>query len=277
VEDHPPILRNSPLQIVAVELRFPETVLLPEDLKEVRRALAQEYPKSDTERGVGIELSPEGAVRQQSATQRQVYRTVDGSHQVGLTTISLVLEARGPQYEGFRGLLDRWMLALDAVAPVAEITLQSRLGLRYVNQLPVEDASVGLSALDGRINPVLLAPIGDENFPLHVVTSIQELRLRGDHGSAALRHGLQVVPPQVVSAGASAPGQFAPGQGILQGEQPSAGVYILDIDYYDEQPTPFEREGHVEQLKRFNEGIWEIFRWSLTDTGYEAMQPEDRE
>jgi uncharacterized protein (TIGR04255 family) len=257
MEGHPPVLKNSPLQLAAIELRFPEAVFLPEDLKAIRRALAEVYPVPGTEHGIGIELTPEGTVRQQQTTQRQVYRTIDSSHLVALTGATLGLEARGPQYEGFRHLLDRWLVALEAVVPVAEITTQLRLGLRYVNQLRVEDAEVGLDAVAGRINPVLLSPSSAEGFEFRIATSFQELRLlQGEDGKATLRHGLQVAPA---------------------GDAGLAGAYILDLDYYDDRVLSFDRDQHVEQLRAFNHGIWELFRWSLTSDEYESMEPEDRE
>lgn len=248
-------MRNSPLQIVAVELRFPEAVLLPEDLKAIRRGLAEPYPASGTEHGIGLELTLEGAVRQQEKTQRQVYRTADGAHQVGLTSTALVLEGRGSRYEGFEHFLDRWLTALDVVVPVAEVGVQQRLGLRYVNQLPVDDVASGVAALEGRINPALLSPMGADGFGFRVATSFEELRLQSEHGKATLRHGLQV------------------GQ---EGTIPP-GIYLLDIDFYDDQFESFDRARHLERLKLFNRQVWEIFRWSLADPEYERMQPEERQ
>jgi uncharacterized protein (TIGR04255 family) len=255
MEGRPPILRNSPLQSVAVELRFPEAILLPEDLKTARRGLAEDYPASGTEHGIGIELSVQG-MRQQQTTQRQVYGSRDGSHQVGLTPTALVLEARaGAQYEGFEYFLDRWLKTLDVVAPVAEINNQLRLGMRYTNQLPVEDAGPGLVALVDRVNPELLSPLGAVGFDFAIATSFEELRLQNEHGKATLRHGLQVAP---------------------EGE-PRPGVYVIDIDFYDDELADFDRDHHVEQLKLFNAQVWGLFRWSLTDAEYERMQPEDRD
>lgn len=254
VNETPPILRRSPLQIVAVELRYPETVLVPEDLKQLRRGLSEHYPSSGTEHALNIELTPEG-LRQQQGSQRYVYRTVDGSHQVGLTPNTLVLEGRGAGYEGFKHFLERWLIALDIVVPVVEITNQLRLGMRYINQLKVDDVEPGLSALEERVNPTLLAPLGANGFGFEVATSFQELRLHNEHGKATLRHGLQVAPE-----GATPP-----------------GIYLLDIDFYDDAIKPFERGLHFEQLKMFNLQIWDIFRWSLTDTEFERMEPEDRE
>jgi uncharacterized protein (TIGR04255 family) len=240
---------------VALELRFPEAILLPEDLKAIRRGLAEQYPASGSEQGIAIELSVQG-MRQQPTTQRQVYGSHDGSHQVGLTPTALVLEARGgAQYEGFEHFLDRWLAALDVVKPVAEIDSQLRLGLRYVNQLPIEDASSGVAAMAERVNPALLAPFGADGFDFAVATSFEELRLQNEHGKATLRHGLQIV-----------------GEG-----SPPPGVYVLDIDFYDDELSAFDRDRHLEQLKLFNSQIWQVFRWSVVDAEYERMQPEERD
>jgi uncharacterized protein (TIGR04255 family) len=254
VESHPPILRKSPLQIVAAELRFPQAFYAPEDLKEIRKALAKHYPQSSTEHGIGLELSGEG-VRQQQTMERYVYRTADNAHQLGLTSTSLVLEGRGGgQYEGFESFLGRWMNAVEVVAKIADVSIQIRLGLRYINQFPVKDVSSGLAALENRINPVLLSPLESDDLGFTVVTSAQELRLANEHGKATLRHGLQAA-----QEGGS-----------------SEGGYLVDIDFYDDEITEFELEKHKEQLKLFNSQVWHIFRWSITDAEYERLEPEER-
>jgi uncharacterized protein (TIGR04255 family) len=260
VEGRPPILRNSPLQIVVMELRFPAAIYLQEDLKAVRKALKGEYPDAGTDHAVSINVSPEGAMVQQEKTQRHVYRTFDGSHQIGLTETSLVLEARGSDYEGFEHFLDRWLQAVQVVVQAADVTLQSRLGLRYANQLRVDDAGDGIKALGQRVHPALLSPFGADGFEFEIQTSLHEMRLRNDSVTATLRHGLQVplqVPSMIPMAG--------------------QGIYVIDIDAYDDQPKPFGLEAHKESLKLLNAQVWGLFRWSISDQEFETMQPEDRE
>jgi uncharacterized protein (TIGR04255 family) len=255
MDERPPILQNAPLRIVAVELRFPDTVLLPEDLKKIRKELAKDYPASDTEQGFGIELSVQG-MRQQGTVQRYVYRSRDGSHQVALTSTSVVLEARAG-YEGFHHFLARWLDVLAAVEPALELDTQIRLGLRYVNQLVIEDASRGLEAAVGRVNPSLLSPFGTDGFDHSVTSSLQELRLANERGKATLRHGLQIAQDE-------------------NGGAP-AGVYVLDIDFYDDELSDYDNHRHRESLKMFNSEIWRLFRWSITDDEYERMDPQERD
>ena len=251
----PPILKNSPLQTVVLELRFPEVELLPEDRKALRRNLAKSYPVPTTQQGVSIQLNIQGAIQQrQGAGRRYTYRSREGSHQVAVSSTALVLEARGRTYEGFESLLNRWLDVLDVVAPIVDLDTQLRLGMRYVNQIPVEDASEGLDALVDRIQTALLSPLGTEGFEFSIARSFQELRMTGAQGKATLRHGLQVPP---------------------LGEQ-RAGIYMLDVDFYDDDLMEFDRDRHVDQLKRFNLEVWKVFRWSITDSEYERMQPEER-
>ena len=238
-----------------MELRFPAAIYLQEDLKLVRQALKASYPDAGTEHAVSINVNPEGAMVQQEKTQRHVYRTFDGSHQIGLTETSLVLEARGSDYEGFEHFLDRWLLAIEVVVRAAEVTSQSRLGLRYANQLRVDDASDGMAALRERVHPALLSPLDAEGFGFDIQTALHEMRLRNDAVTATLRHGLQI-PPNAPTAG--------------------QGVYVIDIDAYDDQPKAFELEAHKESLKLLNAQVWDLFRWSITDSEFEDMKPEDR-
>ena len=257
IERRPPILRKSPLVSVAAELRFPEAVLLPQDLKTIRKQLGKEYPISDTEHGLGFEFSVQG-LRQQQTLQRHVYRTRDGRCVIGLTSTTLVLEVLGgPDYHGFESFLDQWLTALNVVVGVAEVDTQVRLGLRYINQVGVDDVSVGLDAVADRINPALLSPYRADGFEFAIATSFEELRLAQGDRRATLRHGFQAVPD---------PSTRAPGE----------GVYTLDIDVYDDEVKDFDRDGHVEELTDFNFKAWTIFRWSLTDAEYQRMEPEER-
>jgi len=232
----------------------------PEDLKAIRSGLIKDYPVSDAQQGVGIEISAEGGVRQQSVIQRHVFATLDESHQVGLSTGSIVLEAKSG-YEGFEAFLGRWLKIVETVSPVIELNVQMRLGLRYVNQLVVENAAAGLASVVGRINPALVTPFGSDDFPYNITTSFQEVRLSEDDGHGTLRHGLQVAP-QVMASGF--PGDPASPRGF----------YTLDIDFFDDVPKDFGFDAHKDQLAAFNRRIWKLFRWAITDAEYEAMAPE---
>lgn len=254
MSEQPPILRKAPLRVVAIELRFPDTVLLPEDLKKIRKALAADYPASDNEQGFGVEISLQAGVKQHAGFTRHTYKSRDGSHQVGLTSTALVLEARA-NYEGFKHFLERWQTVLGIVEPALDLDTQIRLGLRYVNQLVVEDPTTGLESVSGRINPALLSPLSADGFEHAVTNSFQELRLQSERSKGTLRHGLQVA----------------------QEESPVPGVYVLDLDFYDDELTGYDNEAQKEKLKLFNTEIWKIFRWSLTDDEFARMEPEERD
>ena len=259
MERRPPYLANAPLQVVAADLRFPAVPLSADDIKAVTNALAEDYPLPETEQGIGFQIGPEG-VKQQATTQRNLFITLDRSHQIALMPGTLVLEAAS-KYEGFHQFADRWMKAVSAVSAILQPRLQLRLGLRYVNQLPAEGENTTIRAMEGRINPTLLAPYGVEGFPYDVTTSLQELRLQGENAKGTLRHGLQI---------AALPG--------VAGREPTQqALYVLDLDFYDDQARPYDEAAQLESLKLFNSCIWKIFRWSVTDEEFQRMQPEERD
>ena len=96
-----------------------------------------------------------------------------------------------------------------------------------------------------------------------MLTSMQELRLAGefvrDSAARVADRSTQAIVGQLVLI------ELAPGQFVSDTDSVPIGVYVLDLDYYDEGPRRFEREEHLEQLKRFNNEIWELFRWCLTE------------
>ena len=258
-EVRPPHLANAPLQVVAIDLRFPGVPLSADDIKAISQALADDYPLPETEQGIGFQIGPEG-VRQQATTQRHLFVSLDRSHQVALTPGMLVLEAAS-SYEGFHSFADRWMKIAGAVEEVLKPKLQLRLGLRYVNQLPADGADLTLASMRARVNPALLAPFDVAGFPYGVSSSMQELRLEGKDAKGTLRHGLQ---PAATPA--------LPGREMAQ-----HAFYVLDLDFYDDQARGYDRDGQLESLRLFNSRIWGIFRWSITDEEFERMKPEERD
>jgi uncharacterized protein (TIGR04255 family) len=256
-EVRPPHLANAPLQVVAADLRFPAVPLSADDLKAVSQAVADDYPLPETQQGIGFQIGPEG-VKQQATTQRHLFISLDRSHQVALTPGMLVLEAAS-RYEGFQTFAERWVKLTAAVAEVLAPRLQLRLGLRYVNQL-ASDEGMTLAAMRGRVNPSLLAPFDEDGFPYDVSSSLQELRLQGEDAKGTLRHGLQI------AATSAAPGR----------EETQHAFYVLDLDFYDDEPKPYDEKVQLDSLKLFNTRIWDIFRWSITDDEFQRMQPEER-
>ncbi len=41
--------------------------------------------------------------------------------------------------------------------------------------------------------------------------------------------------------------------------------YLLDLDYYDETPVKFDVETPIEQMLRYNDILYRVFRWSIGD------------
>jgi uncharacterized protein (TIGR04255 family) len=248
-EHTPPLLRAAPLQTMVCELRFPNRLGVQNDAVRLQQSLLADYPSVETQGGLVV---AQGNLP--TPTQRFVFASVDGSHAVLLTASTLALECRSG-YEGWKFFCDRWTRVLEAAAnSFGDLAWQQRIGLRYVNQLDAK-ASDGLTAMKGRINPSLLHPLEDDESGLFnsIDTSFQELRVAQKFGVCTVRHGFQVA----------------------EGDDKAA--YILDFDYYDDTMVELDKGSQIELLNNFNLGVWNIFRWCLTEQQYVEFKPEARE
>lgn len=246
----PPILRRAPLQSMVCELRFPMRLAFQDDATRLQQALTEDYPIVETQPGLVIQAQ---GISVPAPALRFAYASVDGTHAVLLTSSTLALECRS-DYQGWKPFCERWERVVSAVLKHFEdLVWQQRLGLRYINQIEVADPSAGLRAMEGRVHPALLQPLGDESGLYEEInSSFQELRVAQQLGVCTVRHGLRV------------------------GDDGEA-AYLLDFDYYDDAMTRLDVQAQIEQLKGFNLGVWKLFRWSVSDKQYERFEPEDRE
>ncbi len=100
---------------------------------------------------------------------------------------------------------------------------QLRFGLRYINEFR--------------------HPNGDS-----YEQTIGEVRTKRSDGSLLVRHG------------------FLQGTTIAptQNHPPKTGhFYLLDLDYFDETPVTFDVQHPIEQMQRYNDILYRIFRWSI--------------
>lgn len=243
----PPILRRAPLQSMVCELRFPTRLAIQDDATRLQQALAEDYPLVETQAGLMLQM--QGVPL---SSTRYMFVSRDQSHAVLFTQTTLGLECR-TGYEGWKAFCAKWERVVSALLDnFGGHVFQQRIGLRYINQIKAI-AAEGLRGMEGRVNPALLQPLGDDSELFQQInSSMQELRVAQEFGVCTVRHGLQV----------SDDGEAA---------------YILDFDYYSDEMTPLDLPAQIELLNRFNLGVWKLFRWSLSDEQYESFEPEDRE
>src|SRR4051794_20056890 len=155
-----PKLRNSPLRLALCQLRFPSLFGLEgSEVRPFAKILANDYPNASEDQLLSqqIEISLAG-VRHQGGQPEVAYRfeNAEQSWMVTLTREWLTLETT--TYEGFPSFAERWHKLLLSAKEHLGIERESRLGLRYVNELAM-GPSVSPADLQRVLTPQVLGPI----------------------------------------------------------------------------------------------------------------------
>jgi len=243
-----PILAKSPLRSVVCQLKFPKILGVSSaqvrPLQERLGALYPEYVPGEVQEFL---IGP-GVIRQSPEAERLYqFRSTDGAWAVSVSSDSVALESS--KFPGYEAFATRWHKVVGDAVEVLGIKYQDRFGLRFINEIdmPPTDA---LPRMREMINPELIAPVGSHPRLTNLQLSLQELRLKQTDGNCTLRHGYVV-------------------------KVDGTRVYILDLDYYDEVKRELSVDGNLGALASFNNGLYEIFRWCITDHAYKSFEPNE--
>lgn len=243
-----PILQNSPLEVVICQVRFQEILGgMDDEVRGFQKKLAKRYPKS--ERTVENEMNVTDTGLQSTGRQRVTFRFRDAEEKwtVTLTPSSLALETSS--YEGGSSdFIERWHEISGAAISAFEIAQQERLGLRYVNQVPIP--SVG--ELDDWIcDKLTMVPEQESPVAQDLLGSFHETRFEQNDGQLIIRRGL-----------------------LATDDDENPHVYVLDFDYYNEESRSCDLDEQDRTLITYNQRLSELFRWSITDHAYTSFKPD---
>jgi uncharacterized protein (TIGR04255 family) len=243
----PPRLLAPPLRSAVCELRFPRLArdLTREQIDALRNALDDYFPHVEERTGVEFRLTPAGLQNEETRVLQLI--SPDRAHAVTIGPEQFALETSA--YETVDHFVEQWRTVAAPVASVLELKWRERLGTRYVNHLPVDtgDGAVGLEAI---LAAPLLATVGSHRRTRELLTSNHEERFRQDNGVITVRHGLQR-PPEA---------------------QP---LYVLDFDHYNEQTMRLDIEACAQEIVAFNEAVFDLLRWAVTEEQFRRFQPEE--
>jgi len=225
------------IRTAVCELRFPTLFELESDKPPLSfaKAVRKDFPIYELFRGLNV-----GPASVASSAGHN-FRSKDAKWTVQLRAFTLSLETAN--YNSFDDLKDRLSLVLRAALEVIETDFFTRVGLRYVNALPV-----GEDKIEQWVNPTLVAPLSSGVFgDLSEYWQV----MRGTTPSADgfyLQHG--------TPANASAPGR----------------EYVLDIDLYREDVPAKDAIGAVTKL---HEREFELFSWAIGEKARQHLGPSD--
>lgn len=234
-------IHGSLVRTVICELRFP---LLPELGNDQPpgpfvKALRKRYPQLEHMNEVSLGLG------NTTTTSAHIFRGLRGGWAVTLKQSAVALEAKAyPGYEKFR---ERVVELIEAAALIIDSDFWTRVGLRYINELPLERATS--SSLGKIINPALAAPVDSNVF----------LRIRDVGGR--------------IQGGDEAHGYLL--QHALKLEKSTKGTtelgYTIDVDVWR---TEVELVHTLDVLDDLHRESFAIFDWTLGAASREKLSAE---
>ena len=228
---------TNSLRLVVCQLRFPVMHRFDEPgaLARFQDVLGERYPRSAPEQQIMIAgMGPPSA----AALQFWRFQGVDDGWSVAIARDFVSLETTAyEQYEEFR---ERLAEVLDATLALG-VSRRERLGLRYVDEIRHPEAK---RPADWRrfVNEKLLGMVGGGELGDDVIQALQEIRLREEDGTLAIRHGYL-------------------GAEVAGGDP----FYLLDLDYYDERPASLEASSVLAQLDAYHRVMHNVWETAITD------------
>jgi uncharacterized protein (TIGR04255 family) len=220
---HPFEFERNFIKTAVCELRFP--TLLEYETKpptQLQKELRKEFPHYERAQ---VNLVGPGAVENEI---RYLFRSKKKDWVVSFKAFAVALEtSHYTNFEEFAGRLER---LLTKSKPLLDSDFFTRVGLRYVNEIVIEDGE-----LSGWISDALVSPLAEGIYGT-VERFFQEVRGFAETGRYTLRHGM------------------------VRADQAERQVYTLDFDFYEED---VQFESVLPMISEFNKQSFRFFMWVI--------------
>ncbi|MFO8074262.1 MAG: TIGR04255 family protein [Polyangia bacterium] len=234
------------IKTAVCELRIP-TVLELENSppRKFAKAVKHDYPVYNRGHGVAVNFGPG------PATQAITHAFYDRKRRWIASFKSSALTLETSHYQGFDDFHTRVMRIVAASKEERDSDFFVRVGLRYINTLPVGQED----GLEGWINKDLATPLLEGTYG-SVREFWQTVRGEATSGGYTLRHGLKEIAPPP------------------PGAQRSPTNYVLDMDFYRENVEEAELDGLLWSL---HDESFRLFAWAIGEKAREHMDWQEEE
>jgi len=238
---------SNDLRLVLCQVRFPILLRFDEPAfqAKVQDALRADYPRMHQEQQVAVTVGPGGLVSTPAGVQWR-YEDLQAEWSVVLQGNSAGLETK--KYRVFEDFAARLAPLLRVLTELG-VTVCERLGLRYINEFRHEAAQLPQD-WKSLLHEDLLGIAGGDLWSGQIVHAIQEIRTKRSDGSFVVRHG------------------------YVNPDDGRGSYYLLDLDYFDEEPRSFDEGGILSRLDDYHEEISKAFEMSLKPAMREHLGEE---
>lgn len=253
------VYKKNPLTEVICQLRFPTILRIGTgQLADFQDRIRREYPLYSVQEP-SMEFLPlpkdlSGILEQLNLPKPPIptvhkFSTKDSRRFISLSQDFLALtEQAYVRWEAFRREIQ---IAENALREVYEPAFYSRIGLRYRNVI-----SRGNLGLDGAKWKDLLKP--------HIVAELGDNEVSG---------AILMIQTQSIIRTPEVPGgQVRLIHGLTKPAGSNEECYVIDADFAVEQKEGLNEPFGV--LDKFNRLVGRLFRWAITDTLHNALEPE---
>ena len=249
------IYKHNPLVEVVCQLRFPPILKIShQEPVEFQDMIRFRYPLFETTR-VQLPLEISQVVQQlglplQSDTAHS-FKSEDQRWSLSITKDFIALTTAS--YERYEQFIQRLEEALKIFESIYRPSFYTRLGLRYQDLIIRSKLGIEDKDWSELIAKHIASELYEPNLSSSVQTIVKRLVLKTEGGQINLNHGLiNIEDPQ--------------------GSNDEI-AYLFDADFYTEQKIEGNRDVW-NVLNQFNQSAGRLFRWSITDTLHNAMQPQ---
>lgn len=238
---------GAAIELCLVQVRFPSAHRFTEErhLSAIKEALADDYPLSSIDQSLNIVVGPQGVMQTPAGTLLR-FSSINHAWSVVLAGDLVSIETR--QYTDINELVSRFVAVLELVVEYLHPRIQQRFGMRYVNEFRF-DGGEDFGTWQHLLNPSALGVAHEGILGGTIEQTITEARTKRDDGTLLVRHG------------------FLQGTTVMPigQRQPKIGpFYLLDLDYYDETPIPFDTNPAA-RMRTYNDALYRIFRWFVDE------------
>jgi len=191
-------------------------------------ALRKEYPHLELANQVTI-----GVGAATGSSNAHIFRSSKLNWAVSLNQSSLSIETTS--YVGYPQMRERILRVVDAAAKIIDSDFFTRVGLRYINVIDVDEDTT-----DGWVNPEIVQPILSRQF-LGIQEYAGRLQLHAEDGGCLLQHGIRLKQP-------ARDGKIPPPE------------YLIDIDSFRNDVALADTAAALDAM---HSQVFDIFDWSL--------------
>jgi len=251
------IFQKNQLAEVICQFRFPEILIIgtnpPAQFQELIRDVFPLYTVRQETTGPKIKnVNGRVQVETPPATTNHQFSSADNCWRVNLTSGFISLScSHYTRWEDFARYFDKILVAFIQTYSPAYFT---RVGLRYLNFISRKDLGLSDTPYSDLIAPCYLGPMGEEDVPERTVTRSTvdaQIQLRG---GCTLK----------VHAG--------PGMVNRSGMSENEHRFIFDQDLFMSGNIPAQASAGA--LNTMHSHAYSVFRGAITDTLFQAMEPE---